>query len=233
VTIALYDLAGDDPAIMFSPFAWRVRMALLHKGLDFEVIPWRFSAREATAPSGHTAIPVIRDGDTWVGDSWRIVRYLDDRYPERPPLMDGAAGEAHARLSLAICGSNVFPCVIPVAIFQAYRILDDASKPYFRETREAMFGKTLEALHADEASGKAGLAAGLKPFEEVLTECDYVGGDTPSYADYALFGILKWADIVSAYAPLDPDSAVGAWFARVSDLYDGYARKAPTVRSRA
>jgi len=233
MAVTLYDLAGDDPAIMFSPFAWRIRMALLHKGLDFEVVPWRFSARDAIAPSGHTAIPVIHDGDTWVGDSWEIVRYLDQLYPERPMLMAGAAGEAHARLSLAICGSNVFPAAIPVAIFQAYQILDDASKPYFRESREAMFGKTLEDLHAEEDAGRAGLAAGLKPFEEVLKHCTYVGGDAPSYADYALFGILKWADIVSTYEPLDADSAVGAWFARLSDLYDGYAGKVPTVRSRA
>ena len=45
-----------------------------------------------------------------------------------------------------------------------------------------------------------------------------------------LFGVLKWPDIVSAYAPLDATSPVGRWFERMNSLYDGYAGKARTVR---
>ena len=34
----LYDLVGEDPACRFSPFCWRSRLALAHKGLDVETI---------------------------------------------------------------------------------------------------------------------------------------------------------------------------------------------------
>ena len=34
----MHDLAGADPAVRFSPYCWRVRMALAHKGLDVETI---------------------------------------------------------------------------------------------------------------------------------------------------------------------------------------------------
>jgi glutathione S-transferase len=61
MAIQLYDLAGKDPDIMFGPFCWRVRMSLLHKGLDFELIPWRFTEKETIAESGHSAVPVIKD----------------------------------------------------------------------------------------------------------------------------------------------------------------------------
>ena len=41
--IKLYDLAGADPDLRFSPYCWRVKMAIAHKGLPCETIPWRFS----------------------------------------------------------------------------------------------------------------------------------------------------------------------------------------------
>ncbi|MEX2479765.1 MAG: glutathione S-transferase family protein [Gammaproteobacteria bacterium] len=230
--IQLYDLAAADPRIMFSPFCWRIRMALLHKGLEFEVLPWRFSDRSATAAAGFSSVPVIKDGETWVGDSWDIACYLDTAYPDRPLLMAGAEGVAHARLVAALCGKLIFPAAIRIALWQAYQILDPASQSYFRESREKMFGARLEDLHADEASGRAGLATALAPFDEVLGSCDYLKGDSPAYADYLLFGVLKWTDIVSSYAPIDLTSASGRWFTRLQTLYGGYAADARTVRSR-
>ncbi len=33
MAITMYDLAGADPNRRFSPFCWRTKMALAHKGL--------------------------------------------------------------------------------------------------------------------------------------------------------------------------------------------------------
>jgi glutathione S-transferase len=230
VTIQLYDLAGADPRFLFSPFAWRVRMALLHKGLAFEVLPWRFSERDALASSGHDSVPVIRDGDTWVGDSWEIAAYLDRRYPERPLLFPSPCGEAHARLVAALCGSLLFPAAVPVGVLQAYRLLSPACQPYFRASREAMFNARLEDVHADEHPGRARLAEALRIFDEVLAHHDFIGGASPTYADFLVFGILKWLDIVSAYAPLTATTPSGQWFTRLNEAYDGYAGRVPRVR---
>jgi hypothetical protein len=43
----LYELAGADENRRFSPYCWRIRMALAHKGLDVECIPWRFTEKDA------------------------------------------------------------------------------------------------------------------------------------------------------------------------------------------
>jgi hypothetical protein len=45
--ITLYDLAGDDPSLRFSPYCWRTRLALAHKGLQVETIPWRFAVEDS------------------------------------------------------------------------------------------------------------------------------------------------------------------------------------------
>src|SRR6478672_11567394 len=84
MTIVMHDLAGADPALRFSPYCWRARMALAHKGLAVETIPWRFTEKAALEFSGQGRVPVIRDGARVVSDSWAIVEYLEDTYPDRP-----------------------------------------------------------------------------------------------------------------------------------------------------
>ena len=96
-TIKMYDLAGADPDRRFSPYCWRIRMALAHKHLAVETIPWRYCEKAAIAHSGHDKVPVIEDGGRAVGDSWAIANYLEDAYPERPSLFGGAAARAIAR----------------------------------------------------------------------------------------------------------------------------------------
>ena len=54
MTIKLYDLAGEDAALRFSPFCWRTKMALKHKGLPFETEAWHITEKEAIADSGQS-----------------------------------------------------------------------------------------------------------------------------------------------------------------------------------
>src|SRR6202140_4330987 len=48
--LKLFELVGTDEERPFSPFCWRTRMALAHKGLSAESIPWCFTEKEAIAP---------------------------------------------------------------------------------------------------------------------------------------------------------------------------------------
>jgi glutathione S-transferase len=56
-------------------------MALAHKGLSAETIPWCFTEKSAIAPHGSEKVPVLLDGDRAVVDSWTIANYLEDTYP--------------------------------------------------------------------------------------------------------------------------------------------------------
>jgi glutathione S-transferase len=82
----LFELCGTDPDRRFSPYCWRIRMALAHKGLDTETVPWRFTQSEAIAFANSKTVPVLVDGDQTVADSWAIAEYLDRAYPDRPAL---------------------------------------------------------------------------------------------------------------------------------------------------
>jgi glutathione S-transferase len=81
-----------------SPFSWRTRYALTHKGLDVEYRPTGFADVETIKRlSGQHLVPIIVDRTTVVHDSWRIATYLEDKFPDRPALFGGdAARPAHA-----------------------------------------------------------------------------------------------------------------------------------------
>src|SRR5690242_12399708 len=92
MSLKLFELVGADAQRPFSPYCWRTRMALAHKGLAAESIPWRFTEKAAIAVHGSEKVPVMLDGDRAVADSWTIANHLEDAYPDRPSLFGGAGG---------------------------------------------------------------------------------------------------------------------------------------------
>jgi signal transduction histidine kinase len=81
VTIQIYDLAAANSEVRFSPFCWRVKLALAFKGLKFESIPIRFVEKNRIAFSGQKLLPVLVDNEKVIVDSWDIACYLDKFYP--------------------------------------------------------------------------------------------------------------------------------------------------------
>jgi len=227
MALRFYDLAGADPAVRFSPNCWRTRMALLHKGLDFEAVPWRFHETAALGFSGQARVPVLVDGGRVVADSWRIACHLEDAFPDRPSLFDGAGGRALARLISAWADAELHARLVRLIVLDIFAAIHPADRAYFRRSREARFGVALEAACPDPAAALAASRAALVPARAVLAERDFLAGDRPAYADYLLFGPFIWARTVSRLALLAPDDPVAAWRERMLDLFDAAPRHAP------
>src|SRR5262249_24540754 len=86
MTIVMYEPVGFEGRGA-SPFSWRIRCALTHKGVDVEYRPVRFADFDTIKRlSGQRFVPIIVDGSTVVHDSWQIATYLEDRFPNQPPL---------------------------------------------------------------------------------------------------------------------------------------------------
>ena len=71
MAIVMYDLVGAEDR-RFSPYCWRVQMALAHMGLEFETRPTRFTEIAQIADGRQARVPVIEDGARIVADSWDI-----------------------------------------------------------------------------------------------------------------------------------------------------------------
>ncbi|KAI6702947.1 hypothetical protein NL676_012083 [Syzygium grande] len=77
-----------------SSCAFRVRIALNLKGLEYEYVPVnlvkgeQFSA-EFSKLNPISYVPALADGDFVLADSFAILMYLEERYPQHHPLLPG------------------------------------------------------------------------------------------------------------------------------------------------
>lgn len=231
----LYDLAGADPTRRFSPYCWRIRLALAHKGLPVATVPWQFIDKQAIAASGQGRVPVLVEGDRWIAESWDIACYLEDTYPDHPSLfgsvsVDGAGGRALNHY-FSVLGDVLVNAIFRFVARDIFDVLDAPNRAYFRETREQRIGMTLEAYVADRDAQLPAFRDSLTPLRVTLKKQPFLGGDRPLYADYAVFGAFQWARCVSPYVLLAVDDPVRQWRDRLLDAYDGLGRRVPAFDS--
>jgi glutathione S-transferase len=225
MTIVLYDLAGADPDVRFSPYCWRTRFALAHKGIPVETVPWRFTDREVIAFSGQGRVPVIRDDTTVVSDSWTIAEYLEDQVPT-PTLFGGATGRAHALFVNAWADAVLVGGIARFIVRDLIDTIDPKDRDYFRSSREARFGRSLEAVQEGREDRLAAFRELLLPLRLVLRRRQWFGGAAPSYADHIVAGTLMWPRCASRFELLEGNDPVAQWHERVLDLYGGLGRQA-------
>ena len=223
MAMTLYELAGADPAQRFSPYCWRTRFALAHKGLEVEAAPWRFTEGHRLAFSGQALVPVLVDGDTVLSDSWAIAEWLEAHHPQ-PSLFRGAA--ATTRFINAWADSVLHPALARLILLDVHDCLAPADQAYFRTSREARFGQTLEAVQASRDQDVHAFRKTLQPLRMTLAAQHWLGGEAPSYADYIVLGSLQWARCVSEFRLLAKDDPVFGWRARGFALFGGLAMAA-------
>jgi glutathione S-transferase len=227
MTLKLFELVGTDDRRPFSPYCWRTRMALAHKGLDADSIPWRFTEKSTIAPHGSEKVPVLLHGDSAVVDSWVIANYLEDKFPDRPSLFGGEGGRAMARMlnwwgDIAVVGG-----IFPLVVADIPEHLGPVDADYFRKSREARLGKPLEQARDARDVAVAGFRKSLEPMRQTLKTQRYLGGDAPNYADYIVFGGFQWARVISPFKLLEAGDPIYAWRETLLDAFDGLARKSP------
>jgi glutathione S-transferase len=225
--ITMYDLAGAEADRRFSPFCWRARMALAHKGLAVETAPWRFIEKDKLPKPNDGRVPVIVDDGRVVHDSTAIADYLEDRYADRPSLFGGETGRGLARFVQNWTDTVLQLGLIRLVLLDIYRHLDPENQAYFRQDREKRFGMTLEDFVGDRNARLPAFRASLDPLRRTVDRQSFVSGKVPAYADYIVFGAFQWARAISDFEVLAADDPVRAWRGRMLDLFDGLARRAP------
>lgn len=211
-----------------SPFVWRAKMALAHKGFKPERVAIGYGDKAMLAFSGQDRVPVLVDGETVVSDSWRIACYLEDAYPERPSLFGGDTGRALARLTNHWCDSQQLSAMFMLCCAPTFDITPEADQPYYRESRFQWTGMTMEQIR--QAGDLKKIRAALQPMRLTLAEQPFLAGDTAAYADYCAFGAFMWARI-STGRILEQDDPVEDWRQRMLDLFGGLARNAPCAET--
>jgi glutathione S-transferase len=223
MTITMYDLAGAEDQRRFSPYCWRTKMALAHKGLAVETLAWRFTENDRL-PAGQTTVPTIIDEGRVVGDSWAIADYLDRTYPDRL-LLRGPGERGLAKFVTSWTESVIHPVLMRLIVLDIYDHIAEKDRDYFRTSREARFGMTLEAFRGDRDEHLTAFRKAVNPLRITLKAQDYLGGDAPNYGDYIVFGAFQWARSISPVQLVAADDPIAAWRRRLLEAFDGIAGK--------
>lgn len=208
-----------------SPFSWRIRYAFAHKGLQPTVVPTRFADVESIRRlSGQDLVPIIEHDEKVVHDSWAIACYLEDQFPAAPSLCDGAIGRGVSRLVNIWSDTVLGPAMRQQIYMDFIRCIDPGDRHYFRRSREAQLGMTLEQYSADRDAALPAFLTVCAPLQRTLSEQPFLAGDTPAYVDYVIFSVFQWARIGSPRDVLPEGANVDAlrdWRRRMVALYDG------------
>jgi len=229
MAIILYDLCGRNRELRFSPYCWRAKMALAHMGLAYETVATPYTGISGIGDGVAKTVPIIEDEGRRVQDSFEIAVYLEAAYPDRPALFGSESMVAAARFMEGWTFLALHPLILRMVLKDIHDALGDSDQIYFRQSRELRFGRKLEEIHAGVPSSTASFQRALDPVRRTLTMHEWLGGPSPRFCDYVLFGSLMWLRTIHGSLPLVQADGVHGWFERCLDLFDGLARNAPTA----
>ncbi|MBA4739833.1 MAG: glutathione S-transferase N-terminal domain-containing protein [Burkholderiales bacterium] len=228
--IKLYDLATKYPDIRFSPFCWRIKYALAHKGLVWKEIPICFTEKDLLPKPNEGKVPVLIDDDHVVFDSWDIALYLDRKYP-KASLFDGNESRAQSLFVKNWTETVLHSLVSRMGILDFYDAQKEPDKKHFRKTRESRFGIALEDWGGNPEAARVEFLKALDPLRHTLRTQNFLGGLEPNFSDYIMVGIFQWMRCGSRLKVFEVSDDVFDYQERLLDLFDGLGRSSPAYAS--
>ena len=179
--------------IPLSPYAQKVKLALLEKGITFETrIPDLLNPdAEFRALSPRLEVPVFVDGEVALFDSSVILEYIEDRWPEPALLPRTPRERARAREIEEVCDTAYDAVNWGIAEITVFRRAE---------------GDLAAAMLEKARSQVAGLNARL---ERALGERAWFGGEGPGFADVAAYPAVNAA--ASMGCKPAPGSCLETW----------------------
>jgi len=159
-----------------SSAAYRVRIALALKGLDYEYVSVNLAKGEHRKPeygeiNPQNLVPVLEDEGKRLYQSPAIIQYLDEKYPE-PPILPKDRLERNRVRSLAlIVVCEIHPLNNPRVLnylTQNFGISEEQKQTWYAHWVQTGFAALEKRLASEPQTGR------------------FCHGDTPGFADIAL-----------------------------------------------
>lgn len=211
----LYELCGAETDRLFSAYAWRVRLTMGYKGLDFTSRPTPFTEIPNILDGNHSKVPVLIDDEKVLSESFDICTYLEESYPQTPSIFGGAGSRENAALIDNLIITGLYPTITRLIVRDIAEKLSPVDHEYFRTSREQRLGGTLEDIQRGRDKERERLAVFLKPYRRRLDVAPFLGGQSLLFSDIALAASFCWAKAMSSYDTFNGDPVFGAWFEKV------------------
>src|SRR5690606_16378586 len=115
-----------------------------------------------------------------------------------PSLFGGEGGKGAARFVERWAMMTVYAPLGGALLMDIHETLAERDRDYFRQSRQARYGDTLENVAAGRDARVAAMRDGLAPLRKTLEMQPFLGGSAPLFPDYIVAGAFQWARIVTA-----------------------------------
>ena len=148
-----------------SPYAWKVWLALEHKGIPYEGKRLTFDPDQTKTPdflkvNPRGRVPAIVDDGFALSESNAVAEYLEDRYPEKPLLPKDAKARGEARRLIAEADGDLEKALNPFSEATLYTKPEARDAKLIAEKRaqlDSELARWSDALSGDFFAGGVGL----------------------------------------------------------------------------
>ena len=159
-----------------SSAAYRVRIALNMKGLDYEQASIHLARGRQYAPefsqvSPQNLVPVLEHDDQALYQSLAIVDYLDEKFPKPPLLPDDARARNRVRSLALLIACEIHPLNntrVLAYLTETLKLTDEQKNAWYRHWVTTGFTALEKRLASEKQTGR------------------FCHGDMPGFADIAL-----------------------------------------------
>ena len=208
--LKLYDLSGKND-LRFSPPCWNVKLCLILNNIEFITIPVRFTDKDKISFSKQKLVPILDYKDGFVCDSWNIINWLNENYPQKKIFVNNSSKNFSYFLYLWT-SRHLLPILFKIIAHEIPIVLEGDDIDYYIKTREKRINGSITKFVPFISSSIEEFRKSIDPIRKIIIDNNYISGKNPGIEDCVFFGNLKWVDVCSPCNLLDDKDPVYKWY---------------------
>ena len=214
--LKLFDLSGKND-LRFSPPCWNVKVCLILNNIEFLTIPVRFTDKDKIAFSKQKLVPILDYKDGFVCDSWNIINWLNENYPEKKIFINNSSKNFSYFLYLWT-SRQLLPILFKIIAHEIPNVLEGDDIDYYIKTREERINGPITKFVPFVSSSIEEFRKLIDPIRKIIIDNNYISGKNPGIEDCIFFGNLKWVDVCSPCNLLDNEDPVYQWYKNLNKI---------------
>ena len=214
--LKLFDLSGKND-LRFSPPCWNVKLCLILNNIEFVTIPVRFTDKDKISFSKQKLVPILDYKEGFVSDSWNIIIWLNENYPEKKIFINNSSKNFSYFLYLWT-SRQLLPILFKIIAHDIPNVLEGDDVDYYIKTREERINGPIKKFVPIISSSIEEFRKLIDPIRKIIINNGYISGENPGVEDCIFFGNLKWVDVCSSCKLLDDEDPIYKWYKNLLKL---------------
>ena len=214
--LKIYDLSGKKD-LRFSPPCWIVKICLIHKQIEFETEPVRFSEKNKIEFSNQQLLPILQHKNGFICDSWNILNWLNENY-ENKKLFVNTSSKNFSYFLYHWTAKQLLPILFKIIAHEIPNVLEGEDIDYFIRTREERINGPINKFIPTISTSIKEFRKLITPIRKIIEINGFISGEEPGIEDYIFFGNFKWVYSCSSCSLMDINDPIYKWYKNILKL---------------